>query len=141
MKTTTIVSVVDIVAALAEGNLDGNLYLMDTNRLNGSRDQGSARLKTAVGKGDRLIWVARMLECEADLSIVGIGIDSSVGEPSEHYYPGTNVTYWEVVVKEELRDHESIPYCLEYKLVGTEIMATPKPADVIRSPCLVGVKG
>jgi hypothetical protein len=134
MQTIAIVSVVDVVGALADDTLTGSIYLIDDNKANGSTDEGSEVLKTKVKKGDQLVWVCVPLECEAYVSITGVEIDEKYREycdPKKAVYPGTNVVYWLGEITKEL--DVIIPYNLKFKLGShKDDMATTA------SPSLIG---
>jgi hypothetical protein len=130
-RPISITAVVDCVGALASRSMHGHLYLFDTNKAAGSTGLGTEELKTWVKRGDRLLWNALALECEAFVSIDGIAIDKEVCEPEEKVYPGTDVTYWIGTVKKDTA--EAIPYRLSFRL-GTRA----EPITTTRSPALVG---
>ena len=74
MDTIAIVSVVDVVSALAADTVAGSFYMVDNNRTKGSKDEGTEILKTKVRKGDQVVWISISLECEAFVSITAIEI-------------------------------------------------------------------
>lgn len=117
MNTIAIVSVVDVVGALAANTLSGSFYLFDDNKSKGSLDEGTEALKTKVFKGDQVVWISIPLECEAYVSISGVEIDKKYKDYCDvrkDVYPGTNVVYWLGDIKKEL--DEPIPYTLKFKL-------------------------
>ncbi|MDO9105751.1 MAG: hypothetical protein Q7U57_12430 [Methylovulum sp.] len=128
-KTITIVSLIDVVGALANDTLNGNIYLMDNNKSNGSSDQGTEVLKTLVKEGDQLVWTVMSLEPEAYASIKEIIIDSDYCVPEQKTYEGSDVTYWVGKVK---KNPKSTPYNLKIQ-VGTQeqaLMTTSSPSLV-----------
>jgi hypothetical protein len=125
-----IMAVVDIVGALATGSMKGNLYLLDTNRANGSTGLGTEELKTEVKKDDQLHWTVLPLECEAYVSIDDILIDKELCEPQQKTYPGTDITYWIGTIK---KDVDVAPYHIKFK-VGTRV----DPMITASTPFLVG---
>lgn len=137
-KTTTsrrpvsITAVVDAVGALAQESLQGNLYMYDTNKTEGSTGFGTGELRTRVQSGDQLVWSVLALECEAFVAIDEILIDKAVCEPERKVYPGTDVAYWIGTVKKH--DVGVVPYQISFRL-GTrdEPMTTNLP------PALVGM--
>jgi len=122
-------AVIDVVGALATGSLSGNLYLLDTNRANGSTGIGTESLRTRVRKGDQVLWTALPLECEAFASIEDIVVDKEFCMVESRTYPGTDVSYWIGTVK---RDTEIATYYIKFKL-GTrmEAMTTASPAFLV----------
>ncbi len=117
MDTISIISVVDVVGALADDTLAGSFYLVDNNKGRGSRDEGTEILKTKVRKGDQVVWISIPLECEAFISITGVEIDKKFREycdPKKGVYPNTNVVYWLGDIKKDL--DIAIHYNLKFRL-------------------------
>lgn len=113
-RPISITAVVDCVGALAAGNLQGHLYMYDTNKAGGSAGFGSEELRTKATRGDQLLWNCLALECEAFVSIEDIVIDSEFCEPERKVYPGTDVAYWTATVKRT--NGEPVPYQIKFKL-------------------------
>lgn len=65
---------VDVLAALYQGQLAGNVFGFDSNRPYGSSGQGGDRTATVVHPGDQLLWSSLSLECEAFVDIVAIRV-------------------------------------------------------------------
>ncbi|GAA3096853.1 hypothetical protein ACFQ0X_10345 [Streptomyces rectiviolaceus] len=129
-RPVSITAVVDCVGALAAGNMQGHLYMYDTNKAAGSTGFGTEELQTRVLKGDQLLWNALALECEAYVAIDDIVIDSSICVPERKVYPGTDVAYWIGTVK---KDAANITYQIKFKL-GTR----DEPIATTLSSSLVG---
>lgn len=123
----TIMTFINVIGALARNTLTDNLYMIDSNKANGSQDLGTGVLKTKVKMGDQLLWTVMPIEPEAFGSITGIIIDSDFCEPEQKYFPGSDVTYWQGTVKKDL---QSVPYNLKMR-VGTrdqELTTTEAPS-------------
>lgn len=129
MKTITILSLVDVVGALADDSITNNLYLFDNNKVNGSADQGTGILKTKVNSGDRLIWTLMSLEPESYAAISNITMDTEVCDPEKKTYPDSDIIYWEGIVKKEA---PSTFYKITYE-VGTQQQAI----ETNESPALI----
>lgn len=129
-RPVTITAVVDPVAALASGTLEGNLYLYDTNKAGGSTGFGTLDLRTRVGSGDRLLWNVVVLECETYAAIEDIVIDEKVCAPERKVYPNTDIAYWTATVKRHLT--EPVPYRLKFRL------GTAADPFAVSTPSLVG---
>jgi hypothetical protein len=128
-RPVTITAVVDPVAALATGGLEGNLFLYDTNKTAGSTGFGTADLRTRVSSGDTLIWNVVVLECETYAAIDGIVIDDKICTPERKVYPNTDIVYWTGTVKRHVA--EPVPYRLKFRLgTVTEPFAVSSPALV-----------
>ncbi|WP_244986595.1 alpha-pore-forming tripartite toxin MakABE regulator [Pseudomonas syringae] len=95
LKTIDVLIVVDVEAALA-GNLQDNVYLVDTNKYVGSGNEGQVELKTACQDGQLITWSVVPVSPSSDVSITqftGQMIDDKVCVPSQFKNP--NGAYWE----------------------------------------------
>lgn len=101
-KTITVFVIVDVVGALADDELDKNIYLLDNNKSNGSKNEGTGTLKTKVSKGDTIIWSIYSIEPEAYAAISDIVIDEKFCTAEQKNYEGTDVNYWLGKVKEDI---------------------------------------
>ncbi len=134
MKTITIVSVVDVIGALANESLNYNIYLFDNNKTGGSQGLGTDCLKTKVSKGDSLLWTIMPMEPESYSAIKAIIIDETVCEPVLQTYEGSDVTYWEGIV---LKDIEEIPYSIAFAFGNKDTIIS---TDLYNTPSLIGTK-
>lgn len=75
---TTIMAGIDVAQALADGSLVNNQYWFDTNVAGGSTGMGTGALKTAVNKGDTVIWVVSGLEVETFVDVTAISVPDQV---------------------------------------------------------------
>ena len=71
MNVVDVLIVVDVVGALASGNLTQNVYLVDTNKYVGSGSEGQAELKTSIKDGQVLRWSVVPVSPSTDVEIVG----------------------------------------------------------------------
>ncbi len=97
MSVISVLIVVDVEAALAENNLQSNVYLVDTNQYVGSGNEGQAELQTACTNGDTINWTVTPIAPGTSVSIsgftgqmVGDGIcnPQQVNAPSGLYWQG-----------------------------------------------------
>ncbi len=132
MRMISVVCVVDVVGALANNTLSGNINLVDNNKTYGSTDEGTEVLKTMVRAGDTVVWVVQPLECEAHASIEGVLIDKSVCVPEKKFYEGTDVAYWIGKIEKNIKLDE-VPYSLQFKIGSrvTEMATSAIPMLVI----------
>lgn len=114
-RTISVLSVIDVISALADGTLAKNLYLYDNNKANGSTGEGTSALVPYVTQGDTLVWTTMAIEPEVFVDIASITIDPAYCRPTKAFYPGTDVAYWSGVV---LKDIATLPYEIGYT-VGT----------------------
>ncbi|MGY4566974.1 hypothetical protein [Bradyrhizobium sp. USDA 3256] len=112
-KTINILLVVDVVAALEADTLAGSLYMIDDNRLGGSRNQATAGLATSVAPGDEIIWTLLPIECENHAAIRAIKLPAEICEVRRETYPESDVSYWVGTVKQPVGD---LPYGLTLEL-------------------------
>lgn len=95
-----IVMVVDVLAALSLGSLQGSLYLMDNGPR--SRYQGTANLVTACRPGQRINWIVYALDVQTPILIESITFSNhaklSPAMCADDYVPATGDTsqwyYW-----------------------------------------------
>jgi hypothetical protein len=105
-EVISILLVVDVVGALSSGALDGNIYLFDSNRRNGSTGEGTQELTTKLhaAKGEvAVLWNIISLDPEAFVSISNIQTDSKYMDAVSHTYEGSDVEYWTGTVKKDFR--------------------------------------
>lgn len=125
MKTINVRMVVDVVGALEADTLAGHLYMIDDNRLGGSRDQATAALATATTPGDRIIWTLLPIECETHAAIGAIELPAQICEVRRETYPGSDICYWVGLVKQPVGD---LLYGLTLEL-GSRTRTLTKGAD------------
>ena len=129
-KIIQIVILVDVVGALATRSLEGNLYMVDSNKAGGSQQEGTAALKTKVAEGDELQWIVSPLNPESFAAISGIDIPQEYCEPEKRYFPDSDIAYWIGTVKKDVSGEVAYSITLE---LGT----TPVPL-VSGGPALIG---
>ncbi|GGH67267.1 hypothetical protein HNQ91_001691 [Filimonas zeae] len=129
-RTITILSLIDVVGALASDSMQKNLYLFDDNKSNGSTNLGTGVLKTKVQAGDKLIWTLMALEPEAYAQLYKIEMDSTVCKLEQKKYPQSDVIYWEGHV---LKEVTSTPYKITFE-VGTQ----KQQIETLDLPSLIG---
>jgi hypothetical protein len=71
LNIVDVLIVVDVVGALASGNLTENVYLVDTNKYVGSGSEGQAELKTVIKDGQILRWSVVPVSPSTDVEITG----------------------------------------------------------------------
>ena len=114
MSEVVIKLALDVVGALESQSMDGNVFALDTNRLLGSKKNGTDSLQTAVSRGTRVTWMVAMVECEVYAALEDIIIDKSIMQPAKQQFPGTSVSYWSGEVKSEVQ--APIKYDLVFKI-------------------------
>lgn len=130
-KIVKIVALVDVLGALASNTLHQNMYLVDNNKKNGSLEEATETLKTAVEEGDTIIWNVLTMEPEAYVSIASIEIDENFCKAEEKRFEESDITYWTGKVKGNPKN-KYIYYKIKLKL-GTH----DKELITEESPCLL----
>jgi len=93
---------VDVVGALASGSLEGNVYLVDTNKYIGSWNQGQSGLVTACQDGTTLTWGVASVDPGDDVEITGFAgplVDSKVCQPASNPIAGNGA--WSGLVESQ----------------------------------------
>jgi hypothetical protein len=89
---------VDVLAALYEDSLHGNVFGFDTNVPYGSVGNGTSSLGTAVQPGDHVYWRAVPLECEATVQIEAV--DFAGGDIKAELHDSNGFSYWSATVSD-----------------------------------------
>ncbi|HEX4494045.1 MAG TPA: hypothetical protein VIE43_00125 [Thermoanaerobaculia bacterium] len=63
--------VVDVEGALAAKNLNGNVYMVDTNKFFGSYTEGGEELVTTVSNGENIVWSISPVDPATSVTISG----------------------------------------------------------------------
>jgi len=75
MSTINVLIVVDALGATTSGNLGANVYMIDTNKHDGSGNEGQDELYTACKSssqgGDTIVWAIAPVDPGSDVSIAG----------------------------------------------------------------------
>ena len=69
MATVNVLMMVDVEGALSSGNLQNNIYLVDTNKYLGSGAEGQAELVTNLHIGDTIVWSVAPIDPGTTVSI------------------------------------------------------------------------
>ncbi|MCG5480824.1 hypothetical protein [Sinorhizobium alkalisoli] len=112
-KTINVRMVVDVCGALEADTLAGYLYMIDDNRLGGSRNEATAELATAVTSGDRIIWTLLPIECETHAAVRAIELPAETCKVERNTYRDSDVSYWVGLVKQPVGN---LPYGLTLEL-------------------------
>lgn len=100
MKSIDILVVVDTLGATASGNLQSNVYLIDTNKYLGSWNEGQCELHTICYDNQIIKWRVTPVSPENDVDIVGFTgqmIDQKICVPQKQGI--TQDIYWEGIVE------------------------------------------
>lgn len=73
MSTVNILMMVDAEAALASGDLQSNIYLVDTNKYLGSGSEGEAELVTKLHIGDTVVCSVASIDPGSEIAIDSFG--------------------------------------------------------------------
>ena len=84
MATVNVLMMVDVEGALSSGNLNANIYLVDTNKYLGSGSEGQTELVTKLNTGDTIVWSVAPIDPGLDVSIAsfsGVAINDKYISP------------------------------------------------------------
>ena len=107
-KRIQVLIVVDAAAALASGDLQNNVYLVDTNKYHGSTDEGKAELITACQDRQVIGWRVESISPDNEVSIKGfIGkmIDEKICIPEQN---GLRDGYWEGEIEARMQHGDAM---------------------------------
>lgn len=121
-KTILVMVVVDVVGLLADDTLDGNIYLFDNNRRNGSENEGTGQLKIRFATEEKdaditIVWNVMSIEPEAYVAISNLEADSPYLTVSKEYYKSSDIAFWKCEVEKEF---EKSAYQLSVKAGNRE---------------------
>mgnify|MGYP000855417274 CR=1 FL=1 len=94
-NTIAVLVVVDVEGALASGDLQDNVYLIDTNKHVGSGNEGQAELYTACNDSQVIQWTVTPVAPTSDVSITGFTgqmVSNQICVPQAYTDP--NGAYW-----------------------------------------------
>jgi hypothetical protein len=103
MAQVDVLIVADVEGALASGDLQSNVYLIDTNKHAGSGGEGQAELYTACQDGQIITWNVVGVSPSSDVQITqftGDMVNNNICVPTQVSTPDGN--YWEGRVEARL---------------------------------------
>jgi len=71
--TVDVLVVVDVEGALSSGNLNSNLYMVDTTGYLGAGREGTDELVTIIGNGQGIVWSVAPVDPATNVAIIGFG--------------------------------------------------------------------
>lgn len=95
-KQINVLIVVDVVGALASGDLGANVYLIDSNKYCGSGNEGQQELVTACIDGQVINWSVASVDPGTDAELVGFTgqmVNQKICVPQQ-ITPVSGETYW-----------------------------------------------
>lgn len=118
MTDISIALIMDVAGALTGDRLDDALAMIDNNRLGGSRNEGTARLISAVSKGDTVYWVPMPIEVEVVCAIRAIAIDPAYVKVTQGTYGTTGMPCWkgEVIADIDTERPDGLGYAISFVL-------------------------
>lgn len=136
MKNISIAMIMDVTGALTGDRLGDALAMIDNNRRGGSRNEGTARLITAVSKGDVLYWVPMPIEVEVVYDIHAIAIDSAYVKVTQTTYGSTGIPCWkgEVIADIDTERKDGLGYAISF------LLGEGKVVEMKTFPSLINAK-
>ena len=95
MSNVSVLIVADTLNAVASGDLQSNVYLVDSNKYMGSGAEGQAELVTACNDGQIVNWRITPVSPDTDIKITGFTgqmIGANICNPVKQGIEGD--TYW-----------------------------------------------
>lgn len=128
MNQIDVLIVADVEGALASGDLQSNVYLIDTNKHAGSGSEGQAELFTACADGQVITWNVTGVSPSSDVEITqftGEMIDKSICNPLLVKTPQGN--FWEGRVEARLGSgqNEKVQYSVVLTMDGKPLTFDP----------------
>ena len=137
-----IVTVVDVVGALASESLDGNIHLIDNSRSSTTTGQGTAELSTTCKHGQVINWLIYAVDLQSPALIHNIDFEGSVNPCLKLQPYGAPVfgPYWAGIVKLEADLKSGVyPYRLEIEMAGRTMTMNQTPAlNIVKERTLKG---
>lgn len=136
-----IVTVVDVLGALSDNSLEGNMYMMDNSRSKLTTGKGTGVLSSAVRHTQVINWHVWPVDVQTDTEITNIKwfkngrlITDSEDEPcaKSMKYGAQSGSYWAAVVKFPKMTKDGTPSGMEDSIPGgiyhyqMEILMTQK---------------
>lgn len=125
MKNVDVLVVVDTLGALANQDLQNNVYLVDTNKYIGSWNEGSCELETVCHDTQVIKWRVVSIDPDSDVEIVGFTgdiINQKICRPTK---VGVNQDiYWEGTV-ETRGDSGRYQYSVDISIDGRKLSFDP----------------
>lgn len=86
MARVSVLMVVDVEGALSSGDLQNNIYLVDTHKYVGSGGEGQANLVTMLNAGDIVEWSVAPVQPDGEVTIAsfsGQAVDQNIITPRQ----------------------------------------------------------
>lgn len=118
MRNIDVAVIIDVEGALSSGSLQGNVYLVDTNKYLGSWQQGQSDLHTICQDGQIVTWWASPINPGNDSSIIefsGQMLSSKVCDPKRTALAGESAWAGQVQSRGSVG---SYPYTISVSLGG-----------------------
>jgi hypothetical protein len=93
MSTVCVLIAIDVEGALSSSDLSNNIYMMDTDKFQGSSGEGTAALDTYLAIGDTIIWSVAPIDPGTNVQIksfTGEAVDNKYIKPVQNPLSPTN---------------------------------------------------
>lgn len=125
-KSIDVLVVVDALAAVASGNLENNVYLMDTNKHYASFGKDTTELYTSCIDGQNIIWRIEAIDSDSDVSIKGFSgsmIDKSICVPISIDTDKSH--FWIGIVEARKNHYDQLDYTMIITIGGRDMTFNP----------------
>ncbi len=116
MNSISVLMVADCLNAVASGNLQSNIYLVDTNKHFGSGAEGQAELSTACKDGQVINWSVVPVDPNSNVALTGFTgdmVNSGVCTPKPSLGPEGTIYQGRVEAKGVANSHLQYSAILE----------------------------
>lgn len=111
LKSIDVLIIIDVVNALATGNLTNNTYMVDTNKYMGSSGEGTNKLHTKCYDTQRINWRVASVSPNCEVKIVkfyGNMVSTRVCDPQKQ--GDIDDEYWSAKVQARLEKGKTATY-------------------------------
>ncbi|WP_075602922.1 hypothetical protein [Saccharicrinis aurantiacus] len=119
MNTTNINIAIDVIAALSDKTLRGNIFVMDDGLLN-SRNKGTDHLVTVCSAGQLIKWSIYAIDLQTPVSIKSISFSQTEKDNNEdipnNHYTNLDLNEWSGYVPNYLLPNKQYKYKLELQM-------------------------
>jgi len=119
MNTTNINIAIDVIAALSDKTLRGNIFVMDDGLLN-SRNKGTDHLVTVCSAGQLIKWSIYAIDLQTPVSIKSISFSQTEKDNNEdipnNHYTNLDLNEWSGYLPNYLLPNKQYKYKLELQM-------------------------
>ncbi|PJJ47914.1 alpha-pore-forming tripartite toxin MakABE regulator [Hymenobacter chitinivorans] len=126
MSQINVLIAVDALGAVVSGNLQGNVYLIDTNKFMGSNAEGNSELVTSCHDEDTIVWTVAPIDPGINVvisSFTGDIVTQNICIPKKQ--DGEGLTWKGTVVAPSPLPTSNTQYSVVLSIDGTQMAFDP----------------